>query len=217
MLNSFLLVVFIFGILALILLSKHEMLTLGYNAISRAKPAQLDLNSFVRNGPNEKDSKRSYIFSEVPIVSMAHKFKGRFDHAILSWDTGPILEYIIEKKYPANYLPERASPEDIFQASLYALALKEKGVSVTSTQLVIIYCLQDLASTCPGAHRISQCSRCRGGRVFKSRFNEKATQRKLKQLDEVWYKQRKPRPNPSQENCRICSFGKNGICPFSAV
>ena len=214
--NSILLFVFLVGVLILLVLEKQDLSFIGTRRISKAIPAQMDLNAFARGGPREGKSKSTYIFSEESAVSMTHRFNGKFDSAILRWDTGPILEALIERKFPRSYLPERARSEDIFQASLYSLALKEKGISCSSTHLIIIYCLQDKAIKCMKKQGGLDCFRCKEGKVFKSRFNEKRTLKQLAKLDEVWYQGRKTEPNPSKDNCRACPFSKGGQCNYSA-
>jgi hypothetical protein len=139
------------------------------------------------------------------------------DTAILRWDTGPILVALVERKFPRSFLPRHARHEDIFQASLYTLALKEKGISVTSTKLILVYCLQDAAIKCMKKHTASDCFHCKEGKVFKTRFNEKKTLKQLNKLDEIWYEGRKPRAAAKIENCRVCPFSKGNRCRYSVV
>jgi hypothetical protein len=208
---------FLVGILIILFLEKQDPSFLGYRSLSSASPAQMDLNAFARNGPEDSSSKKMYSFSEESAVSMTHRYNGKFDTAILRWDTGPVLVALIERKFPRSILPERAKLEDIFQASLYSLALKEKGISCTSTQLIVVYCLQETAIKCLKKQGGLDCFRCKEGKVFKTRYNEKKTMKLITKLDEVWYEGRKPRPYPSLENCRVCPFSKKDKCKYSAV
>ncbi len=213
-LNSALLIIFLLGILGLVLLSRDSV---GSRDITKAQRAEVDLNTFVRKGPGRKNSKCNYLFSEANVVSMSYRYNGRFDHAIVKWDTGPILVALIERKFPRSIIPAVSKQEDMFQSSLYALALKEKGFSCSSTKLITIYCLQDEAIECLKKQSGLDCMHCEKGKSFKSRFNEKKTMKRLARLDEVWNQERKPKPNPSSVNCRACPFTKNKKCEFSAV
>ncbi len=217
MISSLLLLLFLVGILILLYLGKQNFIFTVYGRIKRATPAQMNINSFARKGPRSKNPKKTYAFSEMNAVSMTHRYRGRFDTTVLRWDTGPILVALIERKYPRSVLPQTAKPEDVFQASLYALALKEKGISCSSSQLLTIYCLQDAATRCLKKQGGLDCLRCKEGRVFKTRFNEKKTLKQLDRLDEVWYESRKPKPNSTQLNCRVCPYSKKRKCEHSAV
>jgi hypothetical protein len=208
---------FLVGILILLLLEKQDLSFIGFRRISNAIPAEMDLNAFARGGPREGSSKKTYSFSEESAVSMTHRYNGKFDIAILSWNTGPILEAMIERKFPRSFLPGQARPEDIFQASLYSLALKEKGISCTSAYLIVIYCLQEMAIKCMKNQDSLDCVQCDEGKVFKVRYNEKKTLKQLGKLDEVWYEGRKPEPKPTIEHCRACPFSKGDQCKYSTV
>ncbi len=163
------------------------------------------------------NSRKNYYFSEESVISMSHRYNGKFDAAILRWDTGPILVSIIERKYPRSMLPEKGNPEDVFQASLYALALKEKGISVKTTQVIVVYCLQDKAIKCMRTGGGLNCIKCSQGKIFKSQFNEKKTLKHLNELDEIWYRGRKPKPKASVDNCRVCPFSISRKCIHSVV
>ncbi|MDF1540010.1 MAG: hypothetical protein P1Q69_14025 [Candidatus Thorarchaeota archaeon] len=213
-LSSALLIIFLLGIFGLCLLSRDSV---GNRNLTKARQAKVDLNTFVRNGPGKKNSKHNYLFSEENVVSMTYGYNGRFDHAVARWDTGPILVAVIERKFPRSVLPDALKQEDMFQLSLYTLALKEKGFSCSSTKLVTIYCLQDEAIECLKKQSGLDCLHCEKGKSFNSKFNEKKTLKHLARLDEVWNQERKPKPNPSLENCRACPFTKNKKCEFSVV
>jgi hypothetical protein len=209
--------VFLIGILILLLLEKQDLSFIGTRRITNAIPSQIDLNAFARRGPKEGKSKKTYLFSEESAVSMTHRFNGKFDTALLRWDTGPILEALIERKFPRSFIPDQVKEEDVFQASLYTLALKEKGISCATTNLIVIYCVQDTAIKCMKKQGGLDCFRCNEGKVFKSRFKEKKTLKQLAKLDEIWYEGRKPAPKPGKGNCRPCPFNQNKHCKHSAV
>lgn len=211
---SFLLLfIFLAGLMGLLFTSKRS----SWNGtLSNVQIPDVDLNTFARKGPSDKSNRRGYIFSEEHIVSMTHRYNGRIDSAILRWNTGPILDRLIERKFPRKYLPDNAKQEDMFQSSLYSMALKEKGISTSTAKLVIIYCLQDIAIACLTRESSLNCIYCRKGKVFTTRLNEKKTLKTLARLDEVWYAGRKPKPFPSNLNCRSCPFSKNQKCDFRA-
>jgi len=214
LLSSILLIVFLTALFGLLLLSKEGG---GNRKLSNVQRAEIDLNTFVRTGPMHKNARRNYLFSEENIVSMTHRYNGRFDNAVTRWDTGPILVALIERKFPRRILPDSPRREDVFQSSLYTLALKEKGFSCSSTKLVTIYCLQDEAIKCLEKRTGFDCLYCKRGRVFKTKFNEKKTLKSLARLDEIWYQRRRPKPNPSILYCRVCPFTKNQKCEYSVV
>jgi len=158
-----------------------------------------------------------YRFSEQSVRSHAHRFAGRFDSAILHWEEVPILDIVMENKFPVRHLPDNGKEEDFFQAGLYALALAESGVSCIDTKLVTIYCLQDVAKRCLLGNSPKTCWNCGEGRIFSQRYNQREIRKQLKRIDEVWYEKRKPRASPTEANCRPCPYGKNGKCNYTVV
>ena len=148
--------------------------------------------------------------------SLGHRYIGRFDTAILHWEEAPVLDLVIDYKFPVRYLPEKKRSEDIFQAGLYALALYESGVSCSGTRLVNIYCLQDQAKRCMESSSIKECWRCGDSKIHVKRFNPKQVIKALKKMDEVWYDGRRPRPSPEHGKCRACPYSKDK-CNYSAV
>jgi len=182
-----------------------------------AKLSPWNLYEFLNLNPSRPKRNEYYRFNEEEVRSHANRFVGRFDSAILHWDDVPILDMIIENKFPVSYMPNSVKSEDIFQAGLYALALAESGVSCKDTKLVIIYCPQDVAKKCLQSNSAKMCWQCGKGRIFSQNFNKQRIIRALSRINEVWYRKRKPRANPAEENCRPCPFGKNGRCNYSVV
>lgn len=185
--------------------------------LRNAKTAPWDLHEFLNLKPSHSKSMEYYRFSEESVRSHAHRFVGRFDGAILHWEEVPILDLIIENKFPVSYLPDKGKKEDFFQAGLYALALAESGVSCINTKLVTIYCLQDIAKRCLLGNSPKKCWDCEEGRSFSKRFDQQEIRKHLKRIDEVWYKKRSARASPTEANCRPCPYSKNGKCNYSAV
>jgi CRISPR/Cas system-associated exonuclease Cas4 (RecB family) len=150
------------------------------------------------------------------VRSLGHRFVGRMDAAILHWEKAPILDLVIEYKFPVKHLPKQARQEDVFQSGLYALALLESGVSCSSTRLLVIYCLQSKAKRCLDRKSNRDCWQCSDGKVCTTRFRPKNVLGKLRKLDEVWYNGRKPRPAQEPNRCRVCPYS-NGRCNYSTV
>ena len=185
--------------------------------LRNAETSPWDLNEFLNLKPGRPKSNEYYRFSEESVRSHAHRFVGRFDSAILHWKEVPILDLIIENKFPVSYLPEKAKKEDFFQAGLYALALSESGVSCSDTKLVVVYCLQHVAKRCLFGNDPKKCGDCREGRIFSKQFNQREISKYLEKIDEVWNKKRRPKANPTEANCRPCPYSRNGKCNYSAV
>ncbi|MFW9794701.1 MAG: hypothetical protein ACFFEE_10390 [Candidatus Thorarchaeota archaeon] len=200
-------------------------LILGYQIIQiysakqmmrKSKQSPWDLSEFLHLMPTRWKRNQYYSFTEESVQSLGYRFVGRFDKAILHWEECPVLDLVIEHKFPVKHLPNQAKSEDIFQAGLYALALMERGVSCSTTRLVNIYCLQDQARRCMEGNSPKQCWKCSDGRVHMSRFNPRSVIKSLRKMDTVWYNGRKPRPSPEERKCRECPYS-NGICNYSAV
>ena len=210
-----LLAVFIGGVFTILHMNSGGAFNTTGRRIRKAQSSEWTLVEFLslKNRPN---SNRSFLFNEQPIFSLGHRFNGRFDNAVLHWEEAPILDAIIERKFPTRHLPEKPRNEDIFQAGLYALALFESGVSCASTRLVLVYCLQKNAKQCIGRNH-NDCVACSNGLVFSRRFNQKRVLRALEKLDEVWYHGRKPKASPNEWKCRGCPYGRNGTCNHSAA
>lgn len=202
----------------LIALYRTNFDTIGiFSPINRADTSPWTLHEFISLKPSKRASRVYYRFNEENVRSHAHRYLGRFDTAILHWEESPILDYIIERKFPANRLPDSIKEEDMFQAGLYALALAESGVSAREAKLVTIYCLQDEARRCLEKNTPGKCWKCSNGRRFVRRYNEREIEKYLKKADEVWYHKRKPKPSPSDKKCRLCPYSRDGSCNYSAV
>ncbi|MGY5872095.1 MAG: hypothetical protein RTV72_07630 [Candidatus Thorarchaeota archaeon] len=182
-----------------------------------AKTAPWYLHDFLNLEPSRPKHNEYYRFNEESVRSHAHRFVGRFDGAILHWEEVPVLDLIVENKFPVNYLPSKGKREDFFQAGLYALALEETGVSCRDTKLVTIYCLQDVAKRCLQGNTPKKCWDCGEGKIFSQQFNSREIKKHLKKIDAVWLKKRSPKASPSEGNCRPCPYSKNGKCNYSAV
>jgi hypothetical protein len=185
--------------------------------IRTSQNATWSLIEFTQLCPSKLRKKEYYRFTEETVRSSAYRYNGRFDSAVLHWEEVPILDVIIEYKFPVTHLPVNMKDEDKFQAGLYALALAESGISCSSAKLVTVYCLQDVAKTCTRRNSKSECWNCRDGRIFEKRFNAEAVQKQLKKLDEVWYGKRAPKASPTEAKCRLCPFSKKGVCNYSAI
>jgi len=135
----------------------------------------------------------------------------------LRFDGVPVLEVVIERKFPSRNMPKIVKAEDMFQAGLYAMALMESGVSCSSTRLVVIYCTQEAASYCVSVGKGVNCFGCRKGRAFQQEFSPRTVLKTLKKLDEIWFKRKKPIPSPEVRKCKACPYGANGVCNHSAA
>ncbi len=212
-----LLVIFLVGSFILLYERKEETLNSVFRIINRSIVAPWDLNTFLHLEFDPHEPDQSYMFAEETILSMGHRYAGRFDQAVLRFDGVPILEIIIERKFPVRNLPEIVRTEDMFQAGLYTLALMESGVSCSSTRLAVIYCTQEAASNCVSVGKGVNCFECRKGRAFQQEFNPKTVLKTLKKLDEIWLKRREPMPSPEAGKCKACPYGANGVCGHSAA
>ncbi|MHA2142248.1 MAG: hypothetical protein ACXADC_08155 [Candidatus Thorarchaeota archaeon] len=213
--SSVILAVFIGGVFLLLILNSSGILHFTGRRVKRAQSSEWTLSEFLnlRRKPNPS---KSFLFREQSVFSIGHRFSGRFDNAVLHWEEVPILDAIIERKFPVSYLPEKPRDEDVFQAGLYALALMESGVSCTSARLMLVYCRQSKARTCIGKNH-KDCISCGEGAVFTKRFSQKRVLRELDMLDEVWYSGRKPKASPDRWKCRGCPHGRNRTCSHSAA
>lgn len=185
--------------------------------MKRAQKAPWELYEFLNLNPNRARHDEYYRFSEEQVRSHTYRFVGRFDSAILHWEGIPVLDMIIENKFPVNYLPDVVKREDIFQAGLYALALAESGVSCNYTKLVIIYCLQETAKRCMQGNSAMTCWQCSEGKIFTKNYNKQRIVKDLSRINEIWLGKRRPRASPNEENCFPCPFSNNGKCNSSAV
>ncbi|MFW9808627.1 MAG: hypothetical protein ACFFE6_04510 [Candidatus Thorarchaeota archaeon] len=183
--------------------------------IRRALPAPWTLYEFLHLKPSRWGLGQYYSFSEETVRSLGYRFIGRFDRAIFHWEDTPVLDLIIEHKFPTKYLPENKRPEDMFQTGLYALALYESGVSCSTTLLINVYCLQDQAIRCMEGNSMKDCWSCGGGKIHISQFDPNKVIKSLEKIDEIWYRGRKPKPSPEKEKCRACPYSRDR-CNYSA-
>jgi hypothetical protein len=184
--------------------------------LRQADQSDWTLKQFLNLNLSRPKAKEKFFFSEESVVSVGHRYNGRFDGAILHWENVPVLDAIIERKFPVRYLPDKPRPEDVFQAGLYALALMEKGVSCSSTKLAIVYCLQNDARKCLDRNE-NKCFTCSNSKVFERRFKSRSIVKHLKKFDDFWYRDAKAKPSPELGKCRACPNGKNGTCNYSAA
>ena len=208
-------IIFISGILLLISLRPRTGFATTGMKIRKAISTPLNLAEFLGRKPDRGKHDQYYFFSEENVRSLGHRFIGRFDGAIFHWENVPVLDLIIEYKFPVKHLPQQSRPEDVFQAGLYALALLESGVSCTSTKLVTIYCLQENAKKCIDQKESRECWKCNKSQTHVTRFKPKTILRELNRLDEVWYNGRKPRPAQDSSSCRVCPY--NESCNYSLI
>lgn len=215
--TSFMLLIAFIGGILLFLSSQARtgLSTIGMK-MRRALPAPWGLSEFLKRKQSQWSQAKYYSFSEETVRSLGHRFIGRFDSAILHLDSVPVLDLVIEHKFPVKYLPEKSRPEDMFQAGLYAQALQESGVSCSKTRLVNIYCLQDRAKRCMEGRSVKSCWKCGDSRIYVIRFDSQKVVKALKRLDEVWYNGRKPRPSPKPGKCIACPYGKDK-CNYSVA
>ncbi|MFW9861105.1 MAG: hypothetical protein ACFFEX_11900 [Candidatus Thorarchaeota archaeon] len=213
--NGVLLAIFIGGVFVLIYMNSGGILRSSGRRIRGAVSSKWTLQEFLRLR-KKPEPERSFLFSEQSVYSLGHRFNGRFDNAVLHWEEVPVLDAIIERKFPTKHIPLKPRKEDFFQAGLYALALMETGVSCATTRLVLVYCSQRTAKNCIGKNQ-ADCVSCGDGMLYSRRFNQKRVLKALAKLDEVWYQGRKPKASPSGEKCRVCPYGRNGICNRSAA
>jgi hypothetical protein len=210
--------ILLIGIIAFIAITKFSHNFEGTSRIIRRTiDAPWSLIEFTQLRPGKWKKGENYRFSEETVRSFAHRYNGRFDAAILHWEEAPILDVLIEYKFPVNHLPTKMKEEDYFQAGLYSLAMAESGISCSSTKLVIVYCLQDNAKRCILDKSKRNCWNCGEGKIFEKRFKPDYVRKQLKKLDEVWYKKRCPRATPTEMKCRLCPFSKRGVCNYSAI
>ena len=184
---------------------------------SKAVPADMTVSEFLSLDKRRRKNSTRLLLQEKEVRSLGHRYVGRLDAVVVSWQDAPVLHVVLERKFPAAQLPSRPRPEDLFQLGLYALALLESGMSCRSTRLMVTYCLQDTASRCFKKSDTPKCSLCSEGRTFTKQFRQKEVLEALSRLDEVWYGNRAPKPKPSSEKCRRCPFGSSHLCIYSKV
>lgn len=214
--NLLMLVILIGSVVVLLISQPGTGLSTVGMKIRKAIPSPGSLSEFIHMKPYRWKFNQYYSFSEETVRSLGHRFIGRFDSAIFHWDDSPVLDLIIEYKFPLRHLPKKYRPEDIFQAGLYALALHESVVSCSTTRLVNIYCLQDRAQKCMERNSAKRCWSCGDRKIHTKRFDSNKVIKVLKKMDKVWFNDRRPRPSPEENRCRACPYTK-GKCNYSAI
>ncbi len=207
---------FIISTLLLVYLLRSRWYNKTFGTILDAKRSSWSIQDFLKHRTNRPHQGQPFSFKEGMVTSSTYRIKGRFDQAILYWDTNPILEALIERKFPRKILPDKARQEDVFQAELYALALAEMGAITRDSKIIVIYCLQKEASSCLDRNR-EGCLNCRKGRRFVSSFKQNRVAKKLDKLNKEWYRSRVPRASPSRETCIICPYSRKRGCKHSAI
>ncbi len=183
--------------------------------VQKSSRTQMLLRNYIGKKPPKKIINRYLVFAEEDVYSISNRFRGRFDIAILHWEESPILDALFERKFPTRSLPRNPHEYDIFQASLYALALMDSGVSCSSTKIVVAYCRQEDAIKCQHNRAIASCLRCDRGAVFTSNFSPRETMRKLDSLNQYWFQNRKPQASPDTRKCTICPYASKQFCQWS--
>ncbi|MEM2141867.1 MAG: hypothetical protein QXS20_03030 [Candidatus Thorarchaeota archaeon] len=182
--------------------------------IVKSTSVEMSPVSFVEQHGQETELGRYLSFHEQPVQSIVNRIAGIPDSVYMHIKDRPVVDIVVERKYPSRSLPRKAYPEDVFQASLYALALSDNGMDCRQTRLALIYCLQDRARRCMSGER-NLCIGCRYGRVFISSFNRERTLSDLLRLDEIWFRMRTPRPSSRKDTCARCPYSDRRVCPYS--
>ncbi len=182
-----------------------------------SKVANISLYKFLNLLPSKRELGTRHRFYEQSVRSLEHKLVGRFDSAVFHWSAnGPVLDMIIEYKFPVRFIPQKAYSHDMFQTGLYALALADLGVITNNTRLVVLYCLQGVARKCLKSRRHG-CSLCGRGRIFVNSFKRVKIIKALERLDQVWSELRSPKAGPSKSRCIACPYSRGNGCKYSAV
>jgi hypothetical protein len=176
---------------------------------------QMPLRHFIAKEPPKRILDRHFLFTEENVYSISNRFRGRFDMAILHWDESPILDVLFERKFPTGRLPIKVHQYDVFQASLYALALMDSGVICSSTKIIVAYCRQEDAIKCQHNRAIASCLRCDNGAVFTIDFSFKETIKKLHSLNRYWFESKQPKSSPDIHKCSICPYASKEVCKWS--
>ncbi len=212
--SMILLAFFIIGAFLLSMIRANGGASRIRNVIATASQSPIPLREFLEQDLD--GSRKRWLFREQSVISLTHRYTGRFDAAVLGFNQVGILEAVIERKYPTRFLPREPRKEDFFQASLYALALQDSGVSCSTTKLVTIYCLQEHARACQKKN-VANCVRCKNASVMVERFRPSRTISQLRKMDDYWFRNKAPEPNPNRSVCIICPFSRDGRCQYSII
>jgi hypothetical protein len=187
------------------------------DSLRNARSRDLAVFEFRKLKGRKRATGNKMLLQEQLVKSLSHRYLGRFDAAVVHWDSEPALDVVLERKFPSRYLPDEAKSEDIFQAGLYALAIMESGFRCKNTRLAITYCLQDVAEACFHSNRVRACWECEKGRFFEASFKPEQVRRQLRRIDEIWFKGRNPRPASSPEKCIPCPHSRSGKCNYAVT
>lgn len=215
-LSFFMLAIFVAGLLLLGMWNQSGLFASTAKVLQQASESRWTLRQFLNLNLNRPKSRNKFLFTEESVVSVGYRYNGRFDAAVLHWEEVPILDAIIERKFPISYIPNKPKQEDFFQAGLYALAMMEKGISCSTTKLVLIYCKQDNAQSCIQKDK-AKCLTCSNAKIFERKFKPKPILQRLRKLDGYWYRNRPPKASPTPSKCRSCPYGIDHSCDYSAV
>ncbi|TFG14460.1 hypothetical protein EU537_03305 [Candidatus Thorarchaeota archaeon] len=183
--------------------------------VKQSSVTQTSLKQFITKKPLETRAGDYFVFTEESVYSISKRFKGRFDMAILHWEDSAILDVVFERKFPSAHLPSRAHHYDVFQTSLYALALMDSGVSCGTTKVVVIYCRQADAMKCQHNRSMAFCLSCDKSAVFEDSFSPKQTMMNLEKLDPYWFEGREPKASPNPHKCSTCPYASKQLCRWS--
>ncbi|MGQ4910766.1 MAG: hypothetical protein ACP6KW_01220 [Candidatus Thorarchaeota archaeon] len=217
-LQSTLWMAFIVALTALFLISRTVKKSKARRDLRRAVVRNWTVHEFLTLREKRRDLRGLILLQEQTVVSLTNRYTGRFDAAVVHRNAdGAVLDVVLERKFPATHIPESARSEDIFQAGLYALAMKERGFRCDTTRLAVVYCLQETAEACLNQNSRRSCWECSRGRFFEREFKPKLVLKQIRRLNEVWYGKRKPRKASTPERCRPCPHSKSGRCNYAVV
>ncbi len=184
-----------------------------YIGLSKLLTGATPLRGGLRSLADPKTLAGRYVLSELSVESRRWGYVGRADHIVVSKGAALTLDAVIEMKFPRVQVPRTAHSEDLFQASLYALALEEMGLQCDNALAVVVYCAQTNAERCRNRD-LQHCISCGKARVSTARYDRALTERKLKAMEGYWRGQRDARPASRRDRCGRCPFSAD-ICPHS--
>ena len=194
---------------------RHKSKSGARTDLKKASPRDYTLFEFRKLVGKHRERGQRMLLQEQAVKSLSHRYVGRFDAAVLHWETNPALDVVIERKFPTRNLPDKAREEDLFQAGLYALAIRDSGISCDSARLAVVYCLQNVAHECLSRNDRRSCWDCSHGQFFEAPFKPDRVERQLKRIDEIWYRGRKPKPASEPKRCIPCPYSQSGRCNYA--
>ncbi|MHA1216071.1 MAG: hypothetical protein ACTSPX_01945 [Candidatus Thorarchaeota archaeon] len=213
--NSIVLFAFLAALVILILILQGGVPGSPRALLNNSVAASFPLYRLVNGTAPQLRRGQKYVFSEQTVVSMTWRYRGRLDHAVLHVEKGPVLDAVFEMKFPAEYLPHRVREQDMFQAGLYALAIRDMGASCRDTRLVVCYCSQTWAKRCDKIG-LENCVSCRHSVTFTGKFRPQKIERELQRMDGYWRGLRQPIPSPEHDKCRTCPYADKE-CQYAAT